>query len=121
MESAILKSLSISSIVGVLAAGTGCSHINVNEMTYKVLSQEDCRINELEDFCSRNFAKEYREYELLRRNFIQSQEQTEWRVTNEDAEVTEDEPDNTLDTISLFLDAAKVTLDETNLISATEP
>lgn len=67
---------------------TGCAHINVNQLAYEVLRQEDCRINQLEDFCTRNFAKEYREYELLRRDFMRSQEQTKWRASQVEASIT---------------------------------
>jgi len=43
-------------------------------MAYEALRKEDCR----------NFALEYREYELLRRDFMRSQTQTAWRVSADD-------------------------------------
>ena len=54
---------------------SSCSHVNMKQMAYEVLRQEDCRRNKLEDFCSRNFAREYLEYERLRQDYIRSQNQ----------------------------------------------
>ena len=89
MNKSALKSLGrISTILGSLALSTGCAHINVNQLAYEVLRQEDCRINQLEEFCTRNFAKEYREYELLRRDFMRDQEQTDWRASQDEARLT---------------------------------
>jgi hypothetical protein len=88
MSKGVLQSLGITAILGCLAMSTGCAHINVNQLAYEVLRQEDCRINQLEDFCTRNFAKEYREYELLRRDFMRSQEQTKWRASQVEASIT---------------------------------
>lgn len=63
---------------------TGCTHIDVKQVAYEVLRQEDCRINQLEDFCTRTFAREYLEYERMRRDFIRSQQQHTWRVSHDD-------------------------------------
>ena len=85
MKKNVLKSLGkISTVLGCLALSTGCAHINVNQLAYKVLSQEDCRINQLENFCNRNFAKEYHEYQLLRRDFMRSQEQADWQANQDE-------------------------------------
>ncbi|MFT5896832.1 MAG: hypothetical protein ACI8VW_003716 [bacterium] len=81
MSNSVLQSLGISALLGSLILSTGCAYINVHQLAYEVLRQEDCRINQLEDFCTRNFAKEYREYERLRRDFMRSQEQRAWRVS----------------------------------------
>ena len=83
MNSGISHILGISAIFASVAVSSGCAHVDVNQLAYEVLSQEDCRINQLEDFCNRNFAKEYREYELIRRDFMRSQEQTVWRVNHD--------------------------------------
>ena len=88
MSKRVLQSLVVTAILGSLVMSTGCAHINVNRLAYEVLRQEDCRINQLEDFCTRNFAKEYREYELLRRDFMRSQEQTKWRASQVEASIT---------------------------------
>jgi len=71
-------------VLVLLPAFSACSHINVQQITYEVLRQEDCRRNKLESFCARNFSKEYLEYARLRKDFIRSQEQQTWRV-NRDA------------------------------------
>lgn len=63
----------------ILPSLTSCAHVNVTQLAYEVLRQEDCRRNKLEDFCSRNFAKEYFEYERLRQEYIRSSSQTRWR------------------------------------------
>ena len=90
MNNGVLKVLGFLATAGCLALSTGCAHIDVtqidvNRMAYEVLSQEDCRINELEDFCTRNFSREYREYELLRREFMRSQKQNVWRVSMDES------------------------------------
>lgn len=88
MKKSVLKSLGgISTVLASLALSTGCAHINVNQLAYKVLSQEDCRINQLEEFCNRNFAKEYHAYKLLRRDFLRSQEQTDWRASPDETSI----------------------------------
>ena len=83
MSKGVLKALGISAILGSSVLSTGCAHININQLAYEVLSQEDCRINKLEDFCTRNFSREYHEYELLRRDFLRSQKQNVWRVSHD--------------------------------------
>lgn len=89
MNKGVLKSLGRkSTILGCLALSTGCAHINVNQLAYEVLRQEDCRINQLEEFCTRNFAKEYHEYELLRRDFMRSQQQADWRASLDEPSIT---------------------------------
>lgn len=88
MNNGFLHTLGTYAILGILALSAGCAHINVNQLAYEVLRQEDCRINQLEDFCTRNFAKEYREYERLRREFMRSQKQTAWRASLEETSIT---------------------------------
>lgn len=74
----ILNSTVIAFLAGFVLAG--CQHINVKQLAYEVLRQEDCLRNELEDFCTRTFASEYREYERIRQDFIRSVTQPQWRV-----------------------------------------
>lgn len=74
-------------MLSLVAMSAGCSHINVNQIAYEALRQEDCRINQLEDFCSRNFAHEFREYELMRRDFMRSQQQEVWRVSQDESRI----------------------------------
>jgi len=62
-----------------------CSHINMKQVAYEVLRQEDCRRNQLEVFCSRNFASEYLEYERQRQEYLRSQEQGQWRLSSNNA------------------------------------
>ena len=88
MSKGILQSVGITALLGSLVATSGCSHINVKQMAYEVLRQEDCRINNLDSYCTRNFAKEYREYERLRRDFMRSQQQTAWRAKSDETSIS---------------------------------
>lgn len=72
--------LSLGMIVG-LAFCTGCAHVNVRQLAYEMLSQEDCRRNQLDDFCTRTFAREYLEYERIRQEFLRNQTQRTWRAS----------------------------------------
>lgn len=58
----------------------GCAHVNLSQVAYEMLRQEDCKLNRLEDFCTRTFAREYLEYERMRQEFLRSQTQRTWRV-----------------------------------------
>jgi len=71
-------------LLGSLLLSTGCAQVNLRQLAYEVLSQEDCRRNQLEDFCSRTFAREYLEYEQLRQEFIRAQTQRQWRVNRDE-------------------------------------
>ena len=61
----------------------GCAMVNVKQIAYEVLAQEDCRRNELEKFCARGFAKEYQEYEQTRREFMRREAESPWRADSE--------------------------------------
>ncbi len=76
-------------ILGALPAVSGCSHINVRQVAYETLRQADCRSNELEEFCSRNFASEFHEYDQARREFIRSQTQRVWRASLDEEKILE--------------------------------
>lgn len=56
-------------LTGGCANGTVVPGIDLRQMAYETLRREDCRLNELEDFCQRNFANDYVEYERLRLGF----------------------------------------------------
>lgn len=56
------------------------STIDLKRMTYEALRQADCRENQLDAFCQRNFANEYAEYERLRRHFIRDTADSPWRA-----------------------------------------
>lgn len=58
----------------------GCAHVNLTQIAYEMLRQEDCKLNRLDDFCTRTFAREYLEYERLRQDFLRSQSQRAWRA-----------------------------------------
>jgi hypothetical protein len=75
-----LHCICLISLIGLLPSLVSCAHVNVNQIAYEVLRQEDCRRNQLEDFCSRNFASEYHEYERIRQDFIRSSSQPQWRA-----------------------------------------
>ena len=71
----------------VLILGTpfvsGCQHIeriNVAQFTYEMLRAEDCRLNDLEDFCGRTYAAEYHEYERTRQDYIRSEKKSVLRL-----------------------------------------
>ena len=51
------------------AVGTVMPRVDLKRMAYETLRREDCRLNQLEDFCQRTFANDYAEYERLRRDF----------------------------------------------------
>lgn len=63
----------------------GCAHINLTQIAYEMLRQEDCKLNQLEDFCTRTFAREYLEYERQRQDFLRSQTQQAWRAEQDEA------------------------------------
>ncbi len=73
--------LCVVTVLCLLPILSSCSHINMKQMAYEVLRQQDCRQNQLEDFCSRNFAREYLEYERLRQEYIRGQNQHQWRFS----------------------------------------
>ena len=56
-------------IEGCTTAAPSLSRIDFKRMAYETLRREDCRLNQLEDFCQRTFANDYAEYERLRRDF----------------------------------------------------
>ena len=61
------------SLLCMLGIAGGCAVVpplDVKRMAYETLRREDCRLNQLDSFCQRNFANEYAEYERLRRHFI---------------------------------------------------
>ena len=60
----VLPFLAVTLFVG------GCQHIDVAQMAYGALRAEDCRRNQLDNFCSRTYAVDYREYVQLRNNFL---------------------------------------------------
>lgn len=66
----------------------GCAYINVTQLAYEILRQEDCRMNQLEDFCTRTFASEYLEYERARQEFLRSQTQRAWRVNRDETKLS---------------------------------
>ena len=91
MTARTLKTLYTLALVGSLPLIHGCSHVNVKQLAYETLRQQDCRQNNLEDFCSRNFASEYFEYEQLRQEFIRSQNQRVWRVNRDETTLSTEE------------------------------
>ncbi len=71
-------------ILGVLPVLSSCSQIKVRQFAYETLRQVDCRGNRLEEFCSRNYASEFHNYERIRREFMRNQTQRVWRATLEE-------------------------------------
>ncbi len=66
----------------------GCAHINITQLAYEILRQEDCKMNQLEDFCTRTFASEYLEYERVRQEYLRSQTQRAWRVNRDETKLS---------------------------------
>ncbi len=44
--------------------------MDVKRLTYEVLRQQDCRINEPNSFCDRSYSLEYLEYAQIRKEFL---------------------------------------------------
>ncbi len=70
---------------------TSCSSYHVKRLAYQALRAEDCRINNLEDFCQRTYALEFSEYERLRREYLRDQQNDVWRTTPVDHQQTADQ------------------------------
>ena len=89
-----LRTAGRSTILIGFAVLTGCAHVDVTRIAYEALRKEDCRINELEDFCTRTFAHEYKEYTRQRKDFIRGEKAEEndeaWQVSLEDQAVTKE-------------------------------
>lgn len=49
---------------------SGCSSMHVKRAAYQMLRQGDCRLNQLDEFCNRNFTADYHAYERLRQDFL---------------------------------------------------
>ena len=67
------------SLLCALGIAGGCAAVppvDIRRMAYETLRREDCRLNQLDQFCQRNFANEYAEYERLRRHFIRDTVET---------------------------------------------
>ena len=74
------RALALLSLAGALLASGGCMPpVDLKRMTYEALRREDCRLNQLDQFCQRTFANEYAEYERLRRQFIRDAGETAGR------------------------------------------
>jgi len=54
--------------------------VDVKKMTYKVLRQHDCRINEPNAFCERGFSNEFEAYERMRQQFLLNGQETDQRL-----------------------------------------
>jgi|GEM_PF-1221837 len=73
-----------------LTLAAGCapridlSHMTekAQRMTYEALRREDCRLNQIDEFCQRTFANEYVEYDRLRRRFIRESTEGVWRASD---------------------------------------
>jgi hypothetical protein len=65
----------------------GCAYVNITQLAYEMLRQEDCKMNQLEDFCTRTFAREYLEYEQVRQEFLRNQTERVWRVNRDETKL----------------------------------
>lgn len=75
--------ISTATLIVTLPFINGCAMLNVKQIAYEVLAQEDCRRNQLESFCARGFAREYHEYEQTRQEFMRSETESPWRAEAE--------------------------------------
>jgi hypothetical protein len=75
--------------IGMLPVVVGCSQINIRQIAYELLRQEDCKLNQLEDFCTRTFASEYFEYERMRQEYIRSRTDLIWRIDQDEATLSD--------------------------------
>ena len=51
---------------------SGCSSIDLKRMTYDMLRQQDCLVNEFDEVCTRSFALDYFDYKKARNSYLQS-------------------------------------------------
>ena len=77
-------------LVAILGT-TACTPYDVRRLTYQALRAEDCRINNLEEFCQRTYALEFSEYERLRREYLRDKQDETWRATPVDHQQTADQ------------------------------
>jgi len=63
-----------------------CAQVDVKHMTYKALRQQDCRMNEPNEFCERGFSAEFQEYERIRQEFIRGTQPNEYTVDVKNSE-----------------------------------
>lgn len=57
-------------LIATTSVMSGCVSVDYKRLAYDFLRQEDCRRNDLGEFCSRTFVFEYDEYEVIRREFL---------------------------------------------------
>lgn len=57
-----------------------CTQINVKKITYQALRKHDCRVNEPNAFCNRNYSVDFQEYERMRQNFLSDKQTSQYQV-----------------------------------------
>jgi len=57
-----------------------CAQVNVKKMTYQALRQHDCRINQPDTICARNYSADYHEYERMRKKLLTDKHSGQFRV-----------------------------------------
>ncbi len=78
-------------LVAILGISAACSPYHARRLAYQALRAEDCRINNLEEFCQRTYALEFSEYERLRREYLRDKQDETWRATPVDHQQTADQ------------------------------
>lgn len=63
---------------------SGCGSIDLKRMTYDMLRQHDCLVNEFDEVCTRSYALDYYDYKQVRNSYLQSMTATR-NVTATDA------------------------------------
>ncbi len=56
---------------------SGCGSIDMKRMTYDMLRQQDCLVNEFDEVCTRSYALDYYDYKQVRNSYLQSISATE--------------------------------------------
>lgn len=72
------KAIAAFGVVMTSVISPGCQSLDLRQIAYSALRQEDCHRNEVNVFCSRShFHQEYNEYERVRNEFLHSANQTD--------------------------------------------
>lgn len=67
--------------LGIACVCSGCAQMNVRQAAYEFLSAEDCRRNQVDEFCNRSYHHEFKAYEQLREEYLRGTIDPEhWRV-----------------------------------------
>jgi len=80
----LLKLFFVFMICLLASLSQSCMQVNVKKMTYQALRQHDCRVNEPNAICARNFSIEYHEYERMRRKLLSDTQTGQYQASLQD-------------------------------------